>query len=68
MLVLGYSISFFLEYALIVMKSLKDDLEALSLLSEFSYSSATIEEGLNTHTIAQEMESAQIRFHDKTRG
>jgi hypothetical protein len=63
MYLLGYSISFFLEYSLIVLKSLKDDLEALNLLSEYNYSETTILDGLNTHSIAQEMESAQIKYH-----
>ncbi|MCX6580243.1 MAG: hypothetical protein NT166_08665 [Candidatus Aminicenantes bacterium] len=63
MYILGYSISFFLEYSLLVLKSLKDDVEALNLLSHFTYSIATIEEGLNVHEIAQQMESAQIQYH-----
>ncbi len=63
MLVLGYSIPFFLEYSLIVLTSLKDDVEALNLLSQFSYTSDTIENELNTYKIAQEMETAQIGYH-----
>lgn len=60
---LGYSVTFFLEYSLLVLKSLKDDVEALNLLSHYNYTSATIDEGMNAHTIAQEMETAQIAFH-----
>jgi hypothetical protein len=63
MFVLGYSIPFFLEYSLIVLNSLKDDVEALNLLSENNYTRDTIDNELNRHSIAQEMESAQIQYH-----
>lgn len=63
MFVLGYSIPFFLEYSLIVLTSLKDDVEALNLLSENNYTRETIENELNRHSIAQEMESSQIQYH-----
>ncbi len=59
----GYGISFFLEKSLIVLKGLKDDVESLNLLSRFNFSATTIEEDLNVHAIAQEMESAQIKYH-----
>ncbi len=45
------------------MKGLKDDVESLNLLSRFNFSAATIEEDLNVHAIAQEMESVQIKYH-----
>ncbi len=57
---ISYSISLFLEYTLIVLNSFKDKLKALNLLSEFNYSDITIQEGLITHTITQEMETEQI--------
>jgi len=59
----GYGISFFLEKSLIVLNGLKDDVESLNLLSQFKFSTATFDGYLNIHALAQEMESAQIKYH-----
>jgi len=59
----GYGISFFLEKSLIVLNGLKDDVESLNLLSQFKFSAATFDGYLNIHSLAQEMESAQIKYH-----
>lgn len=63
MYLFGYGISFFLEKSLIVLNGLKDDVESLNLLSQFKFSAATFDGYLNIHALAQEMESAQIKYH-----
>jgi hypothetical protein len=63
MYLFGYGISFFIEKSLIVLNGLKDDTESLELLSRFKVSAATIEGYLGIQSTAQEMESAQIKYH-----
>jgi hypothetical protein len=52
-----------MENSLIVLKGIKDDIEAINLLTAFNYDGSTIETGLNVHTIAAELESRQIFIH-----
>jgi len=60
---LGHNITFFIENSLIVLTGIKDDIEAINLLTAFNYDGSTIETGLNVHTIAAELESRQILIH-----
>jgi hypothetical protein len=60
---LGHNIPFFMENSLIVLKGIKDDIEAINLLTAYNYDGSTIETGLNVHTIAAEFESRQILIH-----
>ncbi|MCX6580262.1 MAG: hypothetical protein NT166_08760 [Candidatus Aminicenantes bacterium] len=60
---LGHSITFFMENSLIVLTGIKDDIEAINLLTAFNYDGSTIKTGLNVHTIAAELESRQIGIH-----
>ncbi len=60
---LAHNIPFFMENSLIVLTGIKDDIEAINLLTAYNYDSSTIETGLNVHTIAAELESRQILIH-----
>jgi hypothetical protein len=52
-----------MENSLIVLTGIKDDIEAINLLTAYNYDGGTIETGLNVHTIAAELESRQIGIH-----
>lgn len=60
---LGHSITFFIENSLIVLTGIKDDIEAINLLTAYNYDGGTIKTGLNVHTTAAELESRQIGIH-----
>jgi hypothetical protein len=52
-----------MENSLIVLNSIKDDIEAINMLTAYNYDGSIIENGLNVHTIAAELESRQIDIH-----
>jgi hypothetical protein len=60
---LGHNIPFFMENSLIVLNSIKDDIEAINMLTAYNYDGSTIENGRNVHSIAAELESRQIDIH-----
>lgn len=60
---LGHNITFFMENSLIVLTGIKDDIEAINLLTAYNYDVGTIRTGLNVHTTAAELESRQILIH-----